>query len=39
MTSRLNRLKDLQTQLHFLIEKSKENYSQVTSKLSDIGQV
>ena len=33
----LERMKDLQTQLNFLIEKSKEKYSQITSKLSDIG--
>ena len=33
----LERMKDLQTQLNFLIEKSKEKYSQKTSKLSDIG--
>ena len=34
----LERLKDLQTQLNFLIEKSKEKYySRITSKLSDIG--
>ena len=34
----LDRLKDLQTQLNFLIEKSKAKcYSRITSKLSDIG--
>ena len=34
----LDRLKDLQTHLNFLIEKSKgKYYSQITSKLSDIG--
>ena len=34
----LDRLKDLQTQLNFLIEKSKgKYYSRITSKLSDIG--
>ena len=34
----LDRLKDLQTQLHFLIEQSKGKYLlQITSKLSDIG--
>ena len=34
----LDRLKDLQTQLNFLIEKSKgKYYSQITNKLSDIG--
>ena len=34
----LNRLKDLQTQLSFLIEKSKVKYSsRTTSKLSDFG--
>ena len=33
----LDKLKDLQVQLNFLIEKSKEKYySQLTSKLSDI---
>ena len=33
----LEKLKDLQVQLNFLIEKSKEKYySQLTSKLSDI---
>ena len=35
----LDRLKDLQTQLNFLIEKSKERYySRITSKLSGTGQ-
>ena len=34
----LDRLKDLQTKLNFLIEKSKgKYYSQITSKSSDIG--
>ena len=34
----LNRLKDIQAQLNFLIEKSKgKYYSRLTSKLSDIG--
>ena len=34
----LDRLKDLQTQLNILIEKSKRKYySRITSKLSDIG--
>ena len=34
----LDRLKDLQIQLRFLIDKSEEKYySQTTSKLSDIG--
>ena len=34
----LARLKDLETQLNFLIEKSKgKYYSRITSKLSDIG--
>ena len=34
----LDRLKDLQAQLNFLIEKSKgKYYSQITSKLFDIG--
>ena len=34
----LDRLKDLQAQLNFLIEKSKgKYYSRLTSKLSDIG--
>ena len=34
----LDRLKDLQAQLNFLIEKSKgKYYSRITSKLSDIG--
>ena len=34
----LDRLKDLQTQLNFLISKSKRKYySRITSKLSDIG--
>ena len=34
----LDRLKDLQIQLNFLIEKSKgKYYSRITSKLSDIG--
>ena len=34
----LDRLKDLRTQLNFLIEKSSgKYYSRITSKLSDIG--